>query len=89
MRGRLSRIKLYAVGMCNATLGNNLKTLSHIFNDNKALICCKSSLTGLCLMFSDPSLHFLAAQGEIAKIKEEIDKGVFKYGSNIIGPVSV
>jgi hypothetical protein len=24
---------------------------------------------------SDPSLHFLAAQGEIAKIKEEIDKG--------------
>ena len=27
-------------------------------------------------MFSDPSLHFLAAQGEIAKIKEEIDKGV-------------
>ncbi|KAL9982187.1 hypothetical protein ACROYT_G010998 [Oculina patagonica] len=29
-----------------------------------------------------PSLHFLAAQGEIAKIKEEIDKGVFKYGIN-------
>ena len=29
------------------------------------------------LVFSDPSLHFLAAQGEIAKIKEEIDKGVF------------
>ena len=27
--------------------------------------------------FSDPSLHFLAAQGEIAKIKEEIDKGKF------------
>ena len=26
---------------------------------------------------SDPSLHFLAAQGEIAKIKEEIDKGKF------------
>ena len=25
--------------------------------------------------FSDPSLHFLVAQGEIAKIKEEIDKG--------------
>lgn len=27
-------------------------------------------------MFPDPSLHFLAARGEIAKIKEEIDKGV-------------
>ena len=27
-------------------------------------------------MFLDPSLHFLAAQGEIAKIKEEIDRGM-------------
>lgn len=32
----------------------------------------------ILLLFLDPSLHFLAAQGEIAKIKEEIDKGVFK-----------
>ena len=29
------------------------------------------------MFFLDPSLHFLAAQGEIAKIKDEIDKGVF------------
>jgi len=28
------------------------------------------------LLFLDPSIHFLAAQGEITKIKEEIDKGM-------------
>ena len=28
------------------------------------------------LFFLDPSIHFLAAQGEIAKIKEEIDRGM-------------
>ena len=33
-------------------------------------------------MFLDPSLHFLAAQGEIAKIKEEIDKGVSNFNKH-------
>ena len=36
------------------------------------------------LLFPDPSLHFLAAQGEIAKIKEEIDKGLHKIWSQFI-----
>ena len=27
----------------------------------------------------EPSLHFLAAQGEIARIKEEIEKGKSNY----------
>lgn len=30
----------------------------------------------LAVLALDPSLHFLAAQGEVAKIKEEIDKGI-------------
>ena len=36
------------------------------------------------LLFPDPSLHFLAAQGEIAKIKEEIDKGLHEIWSQFI-----
>ena len=33
------------------------------------------TLTGFLLLFLDPSVHFLS-QGEITKIKEEIDRGM-------------